>query len=61
MPLFALGINHQTASVKLREQVAFAPESLLSAYTDLLAQPFVNAAVIVSTCNRTEIYCDGEQ
>jgi len=63
MPLFALGINHQTASVRLREQVAFAPESLLLAYADLLAQPFVEGAVIISTCNRTEIYCDfeGEQ
>jgi len=58
MPLFALGINHQTATVRLREQVAFSPESLLPAYTDLLAQPFVKSAVIVSTCNRTEIYCD---
>jgi len=58
MPLFALGINHQTASVRLREQVAFSPESLLPAYTDLLAQPFVEGAVIVSTCNRTEIYCE---
>jgi len=57
MPLFALGINHQTASVKLREQVAFAPEMLASAYTDLLAQPFVEEAVIISTCNRCEIYC----
>jgi len=57
MPLFALGINHQTASVRLREQVAFAPESLIPAYADLLAQPFVEEAVIISTCNRCEIYC----
>jgi len=57
MPLFALGINHQTAPVKLREQVAFAPESLKLAYADLLAQPGVKEAVIISTCNRCEIYC----
>lgn len=57
MPLFALGINHQTASVTLREQVAFAPDSLLAAYADLLAQPLVKEAVIISTCNRCEIYC----
>jgi len=56
MPLFALGINHQTASVTFREQVAFAPDSLMAAYSDLLTQPFVDEAVIVSTCNRTEIY-----
>jgi len=57
MPLFALGINHQTASVELREKVAFSPDSLASAYADLLKQPFVKEAVIVSTCNRCEIYC----
>ena len=60
MPLIALGINHQTASVKLREQVAFAPGSLSAAYADLLAQPFVKEAVIISTCNRCEIYCHYE-
>lgn len=57
MPLFALGINHQTASVNLREQVAFSPATLLPAYADLLAQPFVDECVIISTCNRCEIYC----
>jgi glutamyl-tRNA reductase len=61
MSLFALGINHQTASVALREKVAFNPESLLGAYQQLLAQHNVLEAVIVSTCNRTEIYCNVEQ
>ncbi|MCP4326520.1 MAG: glutamyl-tRNA reductase [Psychromonas sp.] len=60
MSLFALGINHQTASVALREKVAFSPECLLDAYQQLLAQPNVLEAVIVSTCNRTEIYCHVE-
>ncbi|WP_413702113.1 glutamyl-tRNA reductase [Psychromonas sp. KJ10-10] len=60
MSLFALGINHQTASVALREKVAFSPESLFDAYQQLLAQPHVLEAVIVSTCNRTEIYCSVE-
>jgi len=57
MPLFALGINHQTAAVALREKVAFSAELLLEAYPQLLAQSSVLEAVIVSTCNRTEIYC----
>ncbi|PKG37420.1 glutamyl-tRNA reductase [Psychromonas sp. Urea-02u-13] len=61
MSLFALGINHQTASVALREKVAFSPDSLLDAYQQLLAQHNVLEAVIVSTCNRTEIYCHVEQ
>tara|TARA_R110001583_G_scaffold19176_1_gene75400 strand:- start:35548 stop:36804 length:1257 start_codon:yes stop_codon:yes gene_type:complete len=60
MSLFALGINHQTASVALREKVAFSPESLLDAYQQLLSQQDVLEAVIVSTCNRTEIYCSVE-
>ena len=58
MPLFSLGINHHTASVSLREKVAFAPESLLDAYQQLSVLETVRGAVIVSTCNRTEIYCD---
>lgn len=58
MPLLVLGINHQTATVGLREQVAFAPDLLMSAYANLLLQPFVEEAVIISTCNRCEIYCN---
>ena len=61
MSLFALGINHQTASVALREKVAFSPDSLFDAYQQLLAQHNVLEAVIVSTCNRTEIYCHVSQ
>lgn len=57
MPLFVLGINHQTAAVALREKVAFSAELLLTAYPQLLAQSSVLEAVIVSTCNRSEIYC----
>ncbi len=56
MSFFALGVNHQTASVELREQVAFNPEKL----RDLLAQQrhehVLNDMVVVSTCNRTEVY-----
>lgn len=58
MSLFALGINHQTAPVALREKVTFSAELLMDAYQQLLAKNIVNEAVIVSTCNRTEIYCD---
>ncbi|MAK30773.1 glutamyl-tRNA reductase [Acinetobacter sp.] len=56
MSFFALGVNHQTASVELREQVAFNAERL----KDLLAQQrnhaHLNDMVVVSTCNRTEVY-----
>ncbi|MEN6540540.1 MAG: glutamyl-tRNA reductase, partial [Mizugakiibacter sp.] len=57
MPLIALGLNHLTAPVALREQVAFAPEETSAALTDLAGQPGVEEALILSTCNRTELYC----
>ncbi len=57
MPLLALGINHRTAPVHIRERVAFTPERLLQALHELQARDGVREAVIVSTCNRTELYC----
>ncbi|MCU7834309.1 MAG: glutamyl-tRNA reductase [gamma proteobacterium symbiont of Taylorina sp.] len=57
MSLLALGINHKTAPVKIREQLSFAPDTVPDALKDLVAQDAVNEAVILSTCNRTEIYC----
>ncbi|NHB58357.1 glutamyl-tRNA reductase [Acinetobacter sp. 194] len=60
MSFFALGVNHQTASVELREQIAFNPERL----RDLLVQQSnhqnLNDMVVVSTCNRTEVYAMAE-
>jgi len=58
MALLSLGINHLTAPVDIREKVAFAPEQLTPALHELQGIPAVNESVIVSTCNRTEIYCD---
>jgi len=57
MSLLALGINHKTAPVKIREQLSFAAETIPDALKDLTAQNAVNEAVILSTCNRTELYC----
>ena len=57
MPLLALGLNHQTAPVSVRERVAFAPERLQSALRDLLDRGGAREAAILSTCNRTEVYC----
>ena len=61
MPLLALGINHQTAPVRIRERVAFGPECLVSALRDLVNRGGVREAAILSTCNRTELYCNLEQ
>ena len=61
MPLLALGINHKTAPISLRERVTFSPETLDQALESLLAQPMVQGGVVLSTCNRTELYLSVEQ
>lgn len=59
MPLYALGLNHSTAPLKVREQVAFQVDTLATALRDLLGQPQIKEAAILSTCNRTEVYFNG--
>lgn len=61
MTLLALGINHKTAPVSLRERVTFSPDQLEQALSSLLAQPLVQGGVVLSTCNRTELYLSVEQ
>jgi glutamyl-tRNA reductase len=58
MPLKILGVNHRTAPVELREKVAFNSEQLRGALCELVDMPKVDEVVIVSTCNRTELYGD---
>ncbi|HAD47799.1 MAG: glutamyl-tRNA reductase [Idiomarina sp.] len=60
MTISALGINHKTAPVDLRERVAFSTEQLDTALQAIRQLQGVDEAVIVSTCNRTEIYCQGK-
>ena len=57
MQLFAFGINHQTAPLDVRERVAFPAEGMGAALRDLVQRHPVQEAAIVSTCNRTEVYC----
>jgi glutamyl-tRNA reductase len=57
MTLVVIGINHRTAPVEIREKVVFASTDLPEALKDLNAVPGVRESVIVSTCNRTELYC----
>jgi glutamyl-tRNA reductase len=59
--VFALGINHHTAPLDIREQVAFDPTRLTQALHDLLRGRPVREAAILSTCNRTELYCATEE
>ncbi len=60
MSLVAIGINHKTATVDLREKVAFAPDKIHEAMRSLAKETQSGEAVIVSTCNRTELYCNTE-
>jgi len=57
MSILAYGINHKTAPVSVRERVAFEPGKITAALQDLVAQTSVQEAAIISTCNRTELYC----
>lgn len=56
MNLIALGINHNSAAVEVRERVAFAPEQVSEALVDACSQVQIQEVVILSTCNRTELY-----
>jgi len=56
MTILVLGINHKTATVALREKVAFSEEKRLSALNQIEELKLAQNAVILSTCNRTEIY-----
>ena len=55
MHLFAIGVNHTTAPLSIREHIAFNNENLAAALRDLTTRG-VEAAAILSTCNRTELY-----
>ncbi|RTR26646.1 glutamyl-tRNA reductase [Shewanella atlantica] len=56
MSLVAIGINHKTATVDLREKVAFSPDKIHDAMRSLASRTKTGEAVIISTCNRTELY-----
>ncbi|MEP6942819.1 MAG: glutamyl-tRNA reductase [Betaproteobacteria bacterium] len=56
MPIYALGLNHTTAPLEVREQVVFQLETLGQALRDLVGKQRAKEAAILSTCNRTEVY-----
>lgn len=60
MTLLALGINHKTASVAVRERLVIAPAAMEGALLAALESAGLNEVAILSTCNRTEIYCSAE-
>lgn len=56
MKLLVVGASYRTAPVAALERLAVAPADLPRVLTRLVAQPYVSAAVLVSTCNRVEVY-----
>jgi glutamyl-tRNA reductase len=60
MAFNVLGLNHKTAPVALREKVAFTEDRLAAALRALLRESGVAEVVILSTCNRTELYWSGQ-
>jgi len=55
MKLYTIGVNHTTAPIEIRENVAFGSDAMREALCDLTSQSAEEAAIL-STCNRTEIY-----
>lgn len=56
MEITLIGVSHRTASIELREQVAFRVEQACEAADQLRARGILKEVVILSTCNRTELY-----
>jgi glutamyl-tRNA reductase len=60
MSIFVIGINHKTAPVTVREKLYFSLDKLGLYLRDLLNRSHVNEAVLISTCNRSELYCEAD-
>lgn len=60
MSILTLGINHTTAPLAVRERLALPAERIEAALRDLADVPHIAGAAILSTCNRTELYCEAE-
>ncbi len=60
MTIITIGINHKTAPITLREKVYFALDKLALYLQDLLNRGLAHEAVLLSTCNRSELYCEAD-
>ena len=56
MPILALGVSYRRAGVELLERLSFVADDLPKAYRALVDEAEINEAVILSTCNRVEVY-----
>jgi len=57
MTILTLGLNHKSAPVDIRERLSFGPDVIVGALRTVTEQTTASEAVILSTCNRTEVYC----
>ena len=57
MSIFSIGVNHQTAPLAFREQVAQAVQNLMETNRSFTEQHSLSEIVTISTCNRVEFYC----
>ena len=57
MHVLSIGLNHTTAPVEIRERAAVTENHLDEALGDIRGRPNIQEATILSTCNRTEVYC----
>jgi len=60
MALIAFGINHNTSSLEQREHLAFSAAEIVAAQNQAIEQGMVRELAILSTCNRTEVYCESD-
>ncbi|OGT34800.1 MAG: glutamyl-tRNA reductase [Gammaproteobacteria bacterium RIFCSPHIGHO2_12_FULL_37_14] len=60
MTIFVIGINYKTAPVNVRERVYFALDKQGLYLRDVLSCSGIHEAILLSTCNRSELYCDAD-
>ncbi len=61
MALMALGINYQTAAIDIRSTLVFDLPMAIALANQIIQEGWASEAVVISTCNRTELYCEAEE
>ncbi len=61
MTVIAIGLNHRSAPLEVLEGIAISADGVPKALSAVMASEFVNEAVVLSTCNRTEVFIHGER
>jgi len=61
MTVIAIGLNHRSAPLGVLEQMTLSADDVPKALAEIVSSPVVNEAVLLSTCNRTEVYVHAER